>query len=412
MPESLWRSRDFLTLWSAQTLSEIGSRITREGVPLTAVLVLKAGPREMGILAALTGVAALVAGPVAGRLVDRVRRRPVLISADLGRALVLGLIPLLAIYGHLEIWHLYGIIFAAGVLTLAFDVAYQAYLPSLVSGDQLLEGNRKLAISTATAEIIGPALTGVLIQWLTAPRAILLDAISFVVSALLIGAMVHREAGPRISAVSSEAAESFLEGWRFVRTNGVLLALWLRAATFSFFAGFFFTLYVLFAVQYLKLNTVQLGIVVALGGIGNLCGALVSERLSKTWPLGRILIVSSVAPATLFFLVPLAHGTPTMGAIYLGVSQLFGDIWWPVYGIHELTLRQKITPDAMLGRVNAAMQMAMRGVYPAGALVGGFVAGATSVRMALYIAATGCLLSSLWLVFSPVARLSREPQHP
>jgi predicted MFS family arabinose efflux permease len=402
MSGSLWRDRNFLTLWIGQTISEIGSRITREGLPLTAVLVLNAAPDQMGILAGLGGLAALVAGPMAGSTADRRRRKPILIATDLGRALLLGLVPLLAAYGVLTIWHLYTVVFFTGIFTIYFDVAYQAYLPALVREDQLLEGNRKLAISTASAEIAGPAITGMLVQWLTAPRAIAVDALSFLASALSIGLITRHEDKP----VRHESDDTdFRAGLRAVWRDRILRALWLRATTFSLFGGFFFTLYVLYAVQILKLSTVMLGLVVALGGVGNLFGALVSERLARVWPLGRILITSAFLSSSLLMLIPLASGEPLIAAAYLGVAQLLGDMWFPVYGIHEITLRQRIAPEGMLGRVNAAMQMAMRGMFPIGAVIGGFFAAQTSVRLALWVSSVGCLLSGFWLVFSPVRKL-------
>ena len=161
---ALWRDREFLKLWSGQTISQVGSRITRDGLPYTAVLILHAGPMQMGLLAALGGIAALVSGPLAGVLADRYRRRPILIWADLGRAAVLSIIPLAAAMHQLQFWHLYLATALAGALTILFDSAYQSYLPTLVRPDQLLEGNRKLALSNSTAEVLGPGMTGFLVK--------------------------------------------------------------------------------------------------------------------------------------------------------------------------------------------------------------------------------------------------------
>src|SRR5579864_4285992 len=177
----LWRNPDFLKLWTAQGISEIGSRITREGIPLTALLVLHAGAVQMGLLNALGGAAVLVFGLSAGVWTDRLRRRPVMIAADLGRAAVLASIPLAARAGSLALGQLYAVAALAGVMTVFFDVADQSYLPALVARDRLLEANGKLTLSSTIAEIAGPGLTGFLVQLITAPIAILFDAVSFLI---------------------------------------------------------------------------------------------------------------------------------------------------------------------------------------------------------------------------------------
>jgi MFS family permease len=167
---SLWRDPEFMKLWTGQTISEIGSRITREGIPLTAVLLLHATPAQMGFLASLNGFAALLFGPVAGVTADRYRLRPILIGADLGRAAVLITVPILHYLGKLDMLALCVVMSLTALFTTFFDVAYQSLLPSLVRRDQLLEGNAKLTMSLTTAEMIGPAATGVLVQWLSARR--------------------------------------------------------------------------------------------------------------------------------------------------------------------------------------------------------------------------------------------------
>src|SRR5260370_3703807 len=192
----LWRDPDFLKLWTAQAISELGSRITREGIPLTALLVLHAGAVQMGFLNALGGLAVLVFGLSAGVWTDRLRRRPVMIAADLGRAAVLASVPLAAWAGRLALGQLYAVAALAGVMTIFFDVADQSYLTALVAGDRLLEANAKLTLSSTIAEIAGPGLTGFLVQLITAPIAILFDAVSFLISALLLGAIRKREPPP------------------------------------------------------------------------------------------------------------------------------------------------------------------------------------------------------------------------
>lgn len=365
----------------------------------------------MGTLASLHGISALLAGATAGSAADRWKRRPILIAADLGRALVLISVPMAASFGYLSMAQLYGVVFAAGVLTIFFDVAYQSYLPSLVPPGQLLEGNSKLAISAGAAEVLGPGLTGVLVQTLTAPRAILLDSLSFLASAVSI--LLIRTPEPRpVSRSHGSAFANLSAGRRYVAANPVLRALFFRAATFALFIGFYSTLYVLYAISELGLSPVMLGIVVALGGVGNLVGASISERLSRRIPLGFILIGCSLLTGVTTLLIPLAHGPALLASLYLGAAQLLGDIAFPIYHVHELTLRQRMAPPEILGRVNACMHLAFKGVWPIGALLGGVLGTAIGTKPTLVICSLGVLLSTLFLVASPVARLRDVPEPP
>ena len=401
---ALRRDREFLKLWSGQTISQIGSRITRDGLPYTAVLVLHASPVQMGLLAGLGGIAALAAGPLAGVLADRYRRRPTLIWADLGRAAVLSLVPLAAFSHRMQMWQLYFVVALAGALTIVFDSAYQAYLPALVRPEQLLEGNRKLALSNSTAEVLGPGMTGLLVRVMTGPIAILLDAASFVVSAVSILAIRRRE--PAIERTHHAPGwHEITGGFRAVAAHPLLRPLALRTVTAAFFAGFLSTLYVLYGIEHLGLGPAVLGVLITLGGVGNFFGAWMSERIVERFPLGRVMIGSHVVVGFMWLLIPLAHQPWYLAAAFLGVAQLFGDAAYPLYDIHEVTLRQSVTPPEVLGRVNACMQMLFRGMLPIGAVAGGLLAQRFGVRFTLTMAALGIFASSLWLVFSPVRTL-------
>ncbi|MBZ5592147.1 MAG: MFS transporter [Acidobacteriia bacterium] len=407
---ALWRDREFLKLWSGQTISQIGSRITRDGLPYTAVLMLHASPLQMGLLVALGGTAALAAGPLAGVLADRYRRRPTLIWADLGRAAVLSLIPLAALSQRMQMWQLYIVAALAGALTIVFDSGYQAYLPVLVRGDQLLEGNRKLALSNSTAEVLGPGMTGFLVKVMTGPIAILLDAASFVVSALSILAIQRRE--PAVEYKRQERGwHELTAGFRTIAAHPLLRPMGLRTVTAAFFSGFLATLYTLFGIEYLGLGPAVLGVLITLGGFGNFFGAWISERIVERFPLGKVMIGTHVVAGLMWLLIPLAHGPWYVAAAFLGASQLFGDMAYPIYDIHELTLRQSVTPPEVLGRVNACMQMLFKGVVPLGSVAGGLLAQRFGVRFTLTLAALGIFASSLWLIFSPVRAL-RGHMHP
>jgi MFS family permease len=403
-PLRLWANPDFVKLWSGQTISELGSRISREGIPLTAVLVLHAGTVQMGLLTALGGAAVLVFGLVAGVWVDRLRRRPILIAADLGRAAVLGSIPAAAFAGVLSIGQLYAVAALAGVLTVFFDVAYQSYLPALVDRDQILEGNSKLALSSSTAEIAGPGLTGVLVQLITAPIAILFDAVSFLLSALSV-VLIRKPEPPPVRRPPEHLLTETLAGIRFIFGQPLLRALALRSATMFLFMGFLGPLYVLYAIQVLHLRPAMLGIVIALGGVGAMVGAVLAPRLVQRFGLGPTFLATALIQGLTTFFIPLAGLVPGTAVLFLMVPQLFGDMAFMVYHIDEITLRQTVAPEEVLGRVNAGMQLLARGIWPLGALVGGVLAAAIGVRTTLAIAASGVLLSAVWLLPGPVRRL-------
>jgi MFS family permease len=397
---SLWHNREFLKLWAGQTVSEIGSRITRDGLPMAATMILSASATQMGLLAALGGITTFIAGPTAGWLTDRMRRRPILVATDIGRALVLAIIPLAAWQGWLSMAVLYAVVSAAGLLTVFFDVAYQSILPAMVSQEDLLDGNSKLMLSASTAEMIGPALTGFLVQLFTAPRAILLDSVSFLVSAASVLSMRAPEA--KVETGDRPAAwHEMFAGLPYVWHHPILRPLALRAATSSFSYGFFAALYVLFAIRELKIQPAVYGILVTLGGISSFLGANLVQWLLKRVTAGQALIGATIVGGLLVLVIPLGRG-PFWGAVCLGISQLLGDLSFPIYYITELTLRQRVSEPSLLGRVNATMQMLFRGVLPIGSLVGGVLGATIGIRETMVLSGTGVLLSSLWLIFSPV----------
>lgn len=404
-PGALTRDRDFLKLWGGQAISKIGSTITSVGLPLTAAYVLGASPLQMGILAGSSGAGVLVFGLFAGAWADRLRRRPILIVADLARAALLSTIPLAAAWHRLNMAHLYAVATLSGILTVFFDVSYQAYVPSLVSRAELVEANSKLALTESIADVTGPGLTGLLVQLITAPMAILLDALSFLVSAVSVWLIRTPEPLPEPSPAPHIGRE-IAEGLSASRRNPLLRALLQRAATGAFFGGFFGGLYFLFAVRELHITPVLLGIVISVGGASNLLGALLAERLLHRLGLGRTLIGAAWMIGLAMLIVPLAHGPVALAAAFLIAAQL-GDMAWPIYNINETSLRQAITPDRLLGRVNSAAHLLFWGALPLGAFAGGAIAQSIGIRQTMVIGALGSLLSALWLSFSPIRHLRK-----
>ncbi len=399
---------DFLKLWAGQSVSEVGSRISRTALPLAAVLVLQASEFQMGVLSGVAAAGVLAFGLMAGALADRLRRRPIMIAADLTRAALLATIPAAFALGSLTMGHLYLVAAATGVMTVLFDVTLQAYIPYLAEREHLLEANSKLSLSGATAEVVGPGVAGILVQWITAPMAILFDAASFVCSAISLG-LIRKPEQQRERQFETHIWYEIVEGLRTVRNDSRLQALARRTATAAFFIGFPSSLYFLFALRILSLDAGTVGIIISVGGVTSFLGAATSERLVSRFGIGRTLLGSATVIGLSSLLVPLAHGSRALCCVFLAASQMC-DVAWPVYTINETSLRQAITPDRLLGRVNSAMHLLFWGVLPVGALAGGVLAKAVGIRRALFLGSAGVLLSTLWLVFSPLRRLQELPR--
>ena len=416
---TLWRDREFLKLWAGQAVSELGSTVTRDAMPLLALLVLEATPVEMGLLSALGGLPVLLFGVAAGVWVDRLRRRPLMIAADLGRAGLLALIPLAAVLGLLRIELLYVIAILAGVLGIFFSTAYRAYLPGLVQRDHLVEGNSKLALSESAAEIGGSGLAGVLVQVIGAPFAMLLDAATFLVSAASLAFIRRPEPPPTPAADGASFGREALEGLRATAGQPILRTLAGAAAIQNFLGNFFAPLYSLYAIRELGLGPAAVGLTIALGGVSSLGGALLAERALRRFGLGPTLIITVALSSLTDLLIPLAafftpHPAGTaffsVGLVFLGTAQMLGDALGTIYAIHAISLRQAITPDRLLGRVNASLELVQEGIGPLGALTGGILGGVLGAQNALFIASTAGILSCLWIAASPIRRLRAMPE--
>lgn len=405
----LWHHPDFMKLWASQTVSEFGSRITRDALPLVAVITLQATPAQMGWLTALTSLPILLFGLYAGVLVDRVRRLPVLIAANLLRPLLLLFIPLAAITGTLRIEHLYLIAALTSLLGLVFEIAYRAVLPALIPRHRLLEGNSKLATTDSLAEIGGPAIAGLLVQWITAPLALLFDIASYLIGAGLLLLIRTREAAPPPTPPGQTAIHDIVAGWRFVLSHPLLRPLLVQAAFSGLIGSLIGPLYSLYGIRTLGFTPAQLGLTIAAGGIGALIGALVAGWLPGRISAGRILVSSRAVAALATLLLPLAGSSPLAAMLALIIMQIISDGAMTIFSIHELSLRQTITPDAMLGRVSASIGFITEALIPLGAILAGLLASATSPRAVLALAASTSLLAALLLALSPLRQLERLP---
>ena len=402
---SLWRHGDFMKLWTGQTVSELGSVVTRTALPIAAVITLHASALQVGILVASASIAVLLIGLFAGALVDRSRRRPLMIAADAIRAVLLLSIPAAALSGTLRIEQLYVVAFLEAALGSVFDVAYRTYLPSLLPAHRLLEGNAKIGMTSAIAEIGGPGIAGALVQLITAPMAMLVDAVSYVCSAISILAIRTPERVVEHVEGPAGLRHRLAEGIAAVARHPLLRPMALTILVAAFFGNFFASLYTLYVLDELALSPLYLGIIISAGGIGSLAASLLVTPVTRRFGIGPTIVWTRVGAGLLSILVPLAGGPPLVAAAFLFVPQLFGDGLHTVSQIDQLTLRQQVTPPRILGRVNGTIHVLVEGVGPVGAIAGALIAEAFGIRTALWVSVLGSLAGLTFLVFSPLRTL-------
>jgi MFS family permease len=346
----------------------------------------------------------------AGVWVDRLRRKPILVTADLLRAGLLGSLPLAYAFDALTLPHLYVVAFTTGVCTVFFDVAYQSYLPSLVEREQLVEGNSKLEVSRSVAQLAGPGTAGTVVSALNAPIAILLDAISFLFSAVFLFFIRKREELPEQH--EHEQRPSMLadarEGLGFVLRNAYLRAISICTATSNFFWSMGGAILVVYAVRELDMSAAALGLAFSLGNVGPLCAALTTNKISGRLGVGPTILASSLVFSVAMLPVPLASSANPVP--FLVVSAMAGGFAAVVYNITQVSFRQAICPERMQGRMNAVIRFMVWGTMPVGALLGGSLGTWVGLRPALWVAAIGGLFTFLPILLSPVPRLREIPE--
>jgi predicted MFS family arabinose efflux permease len=401
--------RDFMRLWGAQAVSSFGARIAREGLPMAAVITLKAGPQALGVFAALVLGAQAAVGLFAGVLADRLPKRRLLIAADLARALVLAAVPVAALTGRLTLAEIYLAAVLMGAANVVFDVADHAYLPSLIDTADLTEANARLSATEAVAEVGGPALTGVLVGVMAPPIAVGLNALTYLLSALLLS----RIRGDARHARAGDAEPFRLDlaaGLRLVLANSLIRPLWLADVGKSFFGNFFAALYILLALNVLRLSTPMLGLTIALGGVGGLAGATLAPWLTRRLGAGPTILLTGLAGGAMLFFIPLAAGPPLAAMAMLAAAQLVGDGLQTVSAIGSASLRQSVLPPHQLGRAGGAFATGAAAAGVAGALAGGGLGAAIGPRETLLIAAAGVTAASLFVAASPLRRLAGTPR--
>ena len=400
----LMQERDLRYFLAGRLVSEVGSRISREGLPIAAILQLGTGALGVSALAAATQLPGILLSAHAGAFTDRVRRRPLLIALDLSRFVLLLSVPVLSFLHLLALWQLLVLSLLVAGIGFAYQIADQAYLPALVGRHRLEEGNRLVYAAGGVGETAGPAAMGILVQLLGAPLAIGFDALSNLVSALSLSAIRRPE--PALAAPGDGASPpKASQGLRVVLRHPVLRPLATVLAVSQLFGGAFAALYELYVLRSLHLGALALGLLVTLGGIGSLISAGISQRLVRRLGLGRTLALSLLASGVIGLLVPAAGGGFWLAFLALAAAQLCGDLSGTLYEINEVVLRQGITPDAWLGRVNGGMQF-FGGLFGlVGTLVFGLAASFLGTHGALWIASAGNLALALWFLGTAVARV-------
>ncbi|HET9152603.1 MAG TPA: MFS transporter [Solirubrobacterales bacterium] len=406
MPRLLRKNRPFRDFWVGQTVSLFGDQVSLLAIPLLAALELHAGAAQMGLLTAAALAPNLLFSIHLGAWADRrPRRRELLIAADLGRALLLLTIPLAWLFGALSLAQLYVVAFAGGSLGVLFGVAYEIVFVGLLDREQYIQGSSLLNGSRAASIVAGNSVAGILVQALTAPIALLLDALSYLGSALFVGRAGAVESSP---ARQGEAA-SLAAGGRFIARTPLIRASLLASATLNLFNTGFYALLVLYATRELEMGAGAIGVALAIGGFGSLVGAFAVRRLSSRIGLGKALVFGFVLTPAPLLLVPVAAGTQAP-ALFVAVAEFFNGMGVMVLDVGLGSLYAALVPDQLRARVSGAFLLVNYGVRPVGALAGGLLAAAVGLHATMWVTAVGALAGVLWLLPSPMPRLQELPR--
>jgi MFS family permease len=405
----LWLNSDFRKLWGSLTIVHFGGQITFLALPLTAALVLNASPFEVGVLTALEALPYPLFGLFAGVLVDRARKLPLIIACDVGRGLALLAIPVGAWLDVLSMPVLYVVGFLLGLLTVTGWPAYQVFMTERVGRENLVEANAKIGVCDSAAQLIGPGIAGALIQWLTAPIAILADAFSFFFSAWMLRGIPPADTdAPK--AVARSVRDEIREGLSAIWHNRTLRALVWAIASWQVFRHAFIAIVVLFAARELGFSAGHVGVLFMTAGLGSLAAAGVTAALNKRYGMGPVMLGGITATGVAWIIMGSAGGSYWVASLAFGGGLFLLDLGAMIFFINYLTLRQSVTPDRLLGRVTATMICLTVSTAPLGGLAGGWIAEHFGLRTAMLFAGVGALsLGPLVTWFSPLARMRELP---
>jgi len=411
-PKSLWRNGDFLSFWVGETVSLYGAQITVLALPLTALYTFKATPEEVGILRFLWLVPYLLFAMLFGALIDRAKRKPVMLGANLARLVLIGLIPVLAWSQMLSIAPLYVIAFLAGTASVLFDLSWMSLVPTLIRDRRLMvEANSKLGVTASSAEAAGPGLAGVLVSALTAPVAMAVDALSYVVS--LVSLLLIRTPEPRVERPPTRDLRAELaEGLRWVFGNRHLRAIALVGSSCNFFTIGVSTMFVVYAVRERDIGPALLGFILSLAAVGGILGATITRPMLRWLPLGKGYQLSVGVIFLGPLLIPLApESTPIAAAMFV-CAFLLTYTGLGTANVLIMSLRQNLTPNRLMGRMNAAMRTTMFGGGALGGPIAGLLAGWLGLGPALWVLGLASAAMLIPIAASPVGKLKQMPTRP
>ncbi|MBA3454063.1 MAG: MFS transporter [Deltaproteobacteria bacterium] len=412
---SLWRHADFLRLWAAQAISAYGSRITRTALPIIAIAMLDQSESIIGLLVTLQLAPGVILALFAGGFIDRGNKRRILIAADLIRAGAVASLTVSWAIGLLSVAQLIVVGAVVGACSALFAITDNAYLPALIGKAQLAEGNAKIEATEAIAEITGPASAGVLIAALGAPLTVAIDAATYLWSAFMLHQIKTRDVAPVDEAPTASMAASMRGsglrvGMRAVFRHPIVRPIVISHMVWSLSGGFFMALYTPFCLRVLDLDTATFGVVIAMGGIGSLGGALLSRVFVRVFGLGRTLVMTSALSLLCALFIPLADGPFVAIIAFLIAHQLLSDGFSVAFVIQAVTLRQTVLRKEILGRANAAIHVVTASLLPIGALIGGFLAEAVGTRNAVWVGVLIGLAAPLLLL--PLWKVKEMPSGP
>jgi MFS family permease len=405
MRSALWRDRGFVSLWGANAVSQLGTQVTLLALPLAALYTLNASTLEVALLRSFAVLPFLLFSLPAGVWVDRLRRRPLMIAADVGRALAIASIPVAFWLGHLTLAQLYLVTGIHGLLSVIFDVSYLSFLPTLVGREHLAEANAKLLGTQSLMQLAGPTLGGGLVAAAGAPVAVLADAVSFALSGGFVATIRGREARPE--RTTTRARAELKEGLRYVFSQPYLRTLTIWFSVGNLFTSAIFALVIVYMVRNLHLSAATIGWVLAVVNAGFIAGAFANRRLVRRFGIGAMIAYPALISSLFLFALPAAPQSFPLPVLVVGgfAATCIGFS----ANVNQLTLRQSITPHRLLGRMNSVARFMYWGTMPIGSALGGVVAQQVGLRTTLYAAASGAVLANVPVTLSPIRKLRSLP---
>jgi MFS family permease len=409
---SHFRNKNFLALWGGQTVSEVGSQLTNLAVPVFAVTMLNVNESQMGFLNAASTASFLLVGLIAGAWVDRWVKRRVMIWADVVRMLAILSVPVLYFSGVIQVWHLFVVAAIMGLATVFFDVAYQSFIPMVVPKEQIASANSSLETTNQLSTIGGPAIVGGLLSIVKAPALLVADSLTFLVSTISLSAIRDREV-PKPKEERKKLRHEIAEGLKFVWNNKIIRAVSFTTSTSNLFSTAQATLVPLVILRDLHISPAVFGVIESIAAVGGLLGAVTAAKLSKAIGEGQVIAYSAVLMGFTAFAPAIAAGSSQIVAIVvLCLGQFVGMFTVLTYNITQVSARQRLCPEHLLGRMNASIRFFVWGVMPIGALISGAAATAFGIIPVLWFAAIGVFLSAIFVVVSPLSRMKHLPGAP